>query len=144
MDSGGAKAPIQLLGKAKSCLEQLLHLQFWVKHGAKGEFSRLFNPVYLFDNKSCTWQHDHGRYWYLQKEHHHEGVDIWNYVKTCITFHGFCYFFYLLVCLIIFTHFYICIVWFVLANKRIWKCIFFVLKFITIFIPVNILLHTFR
>ena len=24
----------------------------WARHGAKGGFSRLFNPVYLFDNKT--------------------------------------------------------------------------------------------
>ena len=25
-------------------------------HGTEGGFSRLFNPVYLFDNKTCTWK----------------------------------------------------------------------------------------
>ena len=47
----------------------------------------------------------------------------------------FCLFTYLFnVCLIIFLFFYICNVWFVLANTRI---LIFVLNFITMFLPVN-------
>ena len=38
-----------------------------------------------FDDKSCTWKRGHGRYWYVQKEFCHGGVDIWNCLKTCIT-----------------------------------------------------------
>ena len=60
----------------------------WARHGAKGGFSRLFNPVYLFDNKTCTWKRGHGHQ-YVRKKPQHGGVDIWNYMKTCISFYVF-------------------------------------------------------
>ena len=75
------------------------------RNGVKWEFSPLFNPVYLFDNKACTWKRGHGRHWYVQKEPHQKEVDIWNYVKTCISFYVFVLFIYLFACLIIFLHF---------------------------------------
>ena len=56
-----------------------------------------------------------GNHWYVLKEPHYGGVDIWNYVKTCISFHVFRLLF---VCLIIFLHFYICNVWVISANKN--------------------------
>ena len=59
----------------------------------------------------------------------------WQHV---LTFMFFVY--YLFVCLIIFLHIKICNVWFILANNRILDLIlelFLFLKFITLFLPVN-------
>ena len=56
---------------------------FVARHAIKGELSLLFNPICLFDNKTCTKKRGHGRNWYVQKEPHHGEVGIWNYVKTC-------------------------------------------------------------
>ena len=52
----------------------------------------------------------------------------------------FTFFVYLFFCLIIFSHFYISNVWFVLANSRVLVFIFnfIILKFITMFLPVNV------
>ena len=66
--------------------------------------------------------------WYTRKELHHGGMDIWNYIKTRITFNVFCLFIYLFVCLIIFVHFYICNVWFALTNNKILKLSFYNFK----------------
>ena len=60
---------------------------------------------------------------------------IWKHV---LAFMFFVY--YLFVCLTIFLHFYICNVWFILANNRILVFIlelFLFLKFLTMFLPVN-------
>ena len=114
-------------------------------HGVEGEFSCLFNPVYIFNSKTCTWKHGHGCHWYGWKKHHHEGI-MWKHVLAFICF-SFIYLFvclitygitwkhvlaficfswiYLFVCLIMFLHFYICNVWFILANNRI---LVFILK----------------
>ena len=54
LDSGGSKANIRLSERGRPCLE--------------GEFSRLFNPVDLFDNKKpdnliiSIWKRGHGRH----------------------------------------------------------------------------------
>ena len=58
--------------------------------------------------------------------------------KHVLAFMFFVY--YLFVCLIIFLHFYICNFWFILANNRILVFIlelFLFLKFLTMFLPVN-------
>ena len=57
----------------------------------------------------------------MRKEPYDGGFDICNYVKTCITFYVFCLLIYLFVSLMIFLRFYICNVWFVLANSRIYN-----------------------
>ena len=98
----------------------------------KENFFCLFNPVYLFDQKICTWKR-HRRTWYVQNKSHHQEVDLRGYMYCVLCFCLFTYLFN--VCLIIFLFFYICNVWFVLANTRI--LIFRILKFITIFLPVN-------
>ena len=82
--------------------------------------------IIRLDIKTC--------HWYMQKDPHHRGVDIWNYMRTCITFYVFCLFIYLLLCSVIFSHFYICNVWFALANNKVLNFSFFIL---TIFLPVN-------
>ena len=58
-----------------------------------------------------------GNHWYVLKEPYYEGVVYgitWSYVLAFMSF-VYCLF----VCLIIFLHFYICNVWFILANNRI-------------------------
>ena len=64
----------------------------------------------FFDNKTRTWKRGYSRRWYVRKELHHGWVNIWTYVKTCISFYIFCFLFiYLSVWyLIILLHFYIC------------------------------------
>ena len=60
--------------------------------------------------------------------------------KHVLAFMFFVY--YLFVCLIIFWHFYICNVWFILANNRtlvLILALFLVLEFITMFFLVNVL-----
>ena len=58
--------------------------EVWSRYDAKGEFSRPFNPVCLFYNKTCTWKRGRDCYWYVRKEPQHEWVDIWNYGKTYV------------------------------------------------------------
>ena len=55
----GSKAPIRLSGRGRSCLTKLVDLGCL---GAEGDFSRIFNQVYLFVNKTCTWKRGHGRH----------------------------------------------------------------------------------
>ena len=60
----------------------------------------------------------------------------WIYAKNMYSVLWFCLFTYLFnVCLIIFLFFYICNVWFVLANTRI--LIFLILKFVAMLLPVS-------
>ena len=35
---------------------------YYSRHCAEGGFSHLFNPVYLFDSKTCTWERGHGHH----------------------------------------------------------------------------------
>ena len=64
----------------------------WARHSAEGDFSRLFNPVFVFDNKTCTWKRGDGRHWYVQKKPHHGGVTersygiTWKHVYFNISF----------------------------------------------------------
>ena len=81
-------------------------------------YSGLFN---LFDNKNCTWKRrgdgctdmctDMCQKSPITRE--------WIY-GISENFYAFMFFvYYLFICLIIFLHFYICNVWFILANNRI-------------------------
>ena len=99
----------------------------------KENFFCLLNPVHLFDHKICSWKRRHGSTWHVQNESHHREVDLRQNMYSILCF---CFFTYLFnVCLIIFLFFYICNVWFVLANTRI--LIFLILKFVAMFLPVS-------
>ena len=102
----------------------------------EGEFSRLFNSIYLFDNKICTRKRSHVCHW------------------SCLSFselrgnmyYFWCFMFvYLFACFFgFFLHFSICNVWFVSAKNRFLIFIIIIifviitLKFVTTFFPVNI------
>ena len=137
MDNGGSKASIWLFGRRRSCLAQLRNLRFFGKTWCRRRIFSPIQPVYLSDNKTCTWKPGHSHHWYVQKNPHHGGVNIWNDMKTSITFYTFCLF----ISFLVFLHFYICNVRFVSANNKFLIFIYIIiiiLKFIITFLPVNI------
>ena len=75
-------------------------------HGAKKEFSHLFNPVYLLDDKTFTWRRGHSCHWYVRKRPH-RGEWIYGATWKCLL--PFMFFVHLFVCLFsnIFTFLYL-------------------------------------
>ena len=75
------KAPIRLSGRGRSCLAEMLNLEYLDYAWCRGRknFS-LIQPVFVFDNKTCTWKPGNGRHWGRSQGE----VDIRNYVKTCV------------------------------------------------------------
>ena len=122
LDNGGSKALIWLSERGMVVFSRIAQTcDVWAGYGSEGEFSCLFNPFYPCDDKTCTWKCGHNHHWYVRKEPHHGGANMWNHMKTCITYmyhYVFCLFIFSFACLIIFLHFYIFNIWFVLANKR--------------------------
>ena len=61
LDNGGSKAPIfGCRGGEGPVQHNCKTWDVWARHGVEGGFSHLINPVYLFDNKACTWKRGHG------------------------------------------------------------------------------------
>ena len=120
MDNCGSKAPIRLSRRGRSCLAELLNLGC-SGHSVAREFSRLFNPVYLFDNKTVPGNMVMVAIVMCEKS---TITGEWIYVLP------FMLFVYLFVCLFL-LRFYICNIWFVSANNR---CLIFIIIIIIIII----------
>ena len=111
LDNGGSKAPIWLSERGMVVFSRIAQTcDVWAGYGSEGEFSCLFNPFYPCDNKTCTWKCGHNHHWYVRKEPHHGGANMWNHMKTCITYMYHCFLFiYFFICLFnnIFTFLYL-------------------------------------